>query len=54
MNLLQQKEFETKGKWLVSKLRDEGQQIEKIEAVTKPYSDSEVYLVTVRKPPTDN
>jgi hypothetical protein len=40
--------------WLVSKLRDEGQQIEKMESVPAPYSDSEVYLVTVRKPPTDD
>ena len=37
-----------------SKLHDEGQQIEKIEAVAAPYDESEVYLVTVRKPPTDN
>jgi hypothetical protein len=51
---LQQKEFETKVKWLVSKLHVEGQQIEQIEAVTAPSTDSEIYLVTVRKPSTDN
>jgi hypothetical protein len=40
--------------WLVSKLRDDGEQIEQISAVDVPYMESKVYLVTVRKSATDN
>jgi hypothetical protein len=47
----------TEGKgvfWLVSKLHDDGEEIEKISVVDVPYWESEVYLVTVRKPATDD
>jgi hypothetical protein len=40
--------------WLVSKLRDDGEEIEKISAVDVPYTETEVYLVTVRKSATGN
>jgi hypothetical protein len=40
--------------WLVSKLHDDGEEIEKISEVDVPYGESEVYLVTVRKSATDN
>jgi hypothetical protein len=40
--------------WLVSKLRDDGEEVEKISAVDVPYTESEVYLVTIRKSATDN
>jgi len=36
--------------WLVHKLHDDGQQIEKVADVNIPYEDSELYIVTVRKP----
>lgn len=47
----------TEGKgvfWLVSKLHDDGEEIEKISVVDVPYWESEVYLVTVRKAATDD
>jgi hypothetical protein len=47
----------TEGKgvfWLVSKLHDDGEEIEKISVVDVPYWESEVYLVTVRKTATDD
>ena len=47
----------TKGRgvfWLVSKLHDDGEEIEKISEVDVPYGESEVYLVTIHKPATDN
>jgi hypothetical protein len=40
--------------WLVAKLHHDGEEIEKISDVDVPYTESEVYLVTVRKPATDN
>jgi hypothetical protein len=36
--------------WLVRKLRADGEHIEKVADVNIPYRDSELYLVTVRKP----
>lgn len=37
------------GYWLVSKLRDDGEQIEKIDDVNVPYRDTKLYLVTVQQ-----
>jgi hypothetical protein len=40
--------------WLVKKLHADGARIEKVADVNIPYRDSEIYLVTVRKPEIDS
>jgi len=40
--------------WLVSKLHDDGEEIEKVSDVDVPYGEADVYLVTVRRSATDD